>query len=57
MEKKVYVYHNEVNDEFINNILLLINKYYPYFVNSLPNTDEFDLTNIFRKQYEKYPNV
>ena len=32
-------------------------KFYPYFVNSLPNTDKFDLTNIFRKQYEKYPNV
>ena len=32
-------------------------KFYPYFVKSLPNTDEFDLTNIFRKQYEKYPDV
>lgn len=27
MEKKVYVYKNEVNDEFINNILPLLNKY------------------------------
>ena len=32
-------------------------KFYPYFVKSLPNTDELDLTNIFRKQYEKYPDV
>ena len=27
MEKKVYVYKNEVNDEFIKNILPLLNKY------------------------------
>ena len=27
MEKKVYLYKNEVNDEFINNILPLLNKY------------------------------
>lgn len=27
MEKKVYVYHNEVNDKFIKNILQLLNKY------------------------------
>ena len=27
MEKKVYVYKNEVNDEFINNILPLLKKY------------------------------
>ena len=32
-------------------------KFYLYFVKSLPNTDEFDLTNIFRKQYEKYLDV
>ena len=32
-------------------------KFYPYLVKSLPNTDEFDLTNIFKKQYEKYPDV
>ena len=32
-------------------------KFYPYFVKSLPNTDEFDLTNIFRKQYEKYLDI
>ena len=27
MEKKVYVYKNGVNDEFIKNILPLLNKY------------------------------
>ena len=27
MEKKVYVYKNEVNDEFIKNILPLLKKY------------------------------
>ena len=27
MEKKVYVYKKEVNDEFIKNILPLLNKY------------------------------
>ena len=27
MEKKVYVYKNEVNDEFIKNIIPLLNKY------------------------------
>ena len=27
MEKKVYVYKNVVNDEFIKNILPLLNKY------------------------------
>ena len=27
MKKKVYVYKNEVNDEFIKNILPLLNKY------------------------------
>ena len=32
-------------------------RFYPYFVKSLPNTDEFNLTNIFRKQYEKYLDV
>ena len=32
-------------------------KFYPYLVKSLPNTDEFDLTNIFRKQYEKYLDI
>lgn len=32
-------------------------RFYSYFVKSLPNTDEFNLTNIFRKQYEKYLDV
>lgn len=32
-------------------------RFYPYFVKSLPSTDEFNLTNIFRKQYEKYLDV
>lgn len=32
-------------------------RFYPYFVKSLPNKDEFNLTNIFRKQYEKYLDV
>ena len=32
-------------------------RFYPYFVKSLPSTDEFNLTNIFRKQYEKYLDI
>lgn len=32
-------------------------RFYPYFVKSLPSTDEFNLTNTFRKQYEKYLDV
>lgn len=32
-------------------------RFYPYFVKSLPSTDEFNLTNIFRKQYKKYLDV
>ena len=32
-------------------------RFYPYFAKRLPNTDEFNLTNIFRKQYEKYLDV
>lgn len=32
-------------------------RFYPYFVKSLPSTDEFNLTDTFRKQYEKYLDV
>jgi hypothetical protein len=32
-------------------------RFYPYFVKSLPSTDEFNFTDTFRKQYEKYLDV
>lgn len=32
-------------------------RFYPYFVKKIPNNGEFNMTPIFKKQYEKYLGV
>ena len=45
MEKKVYVYKNEVNDAFITNILPLLNKY------KVNENDIYSIANSVEESY------